>query len=71
MTITSRPLTRASIGGLPKSTSGPTASGQLGLPARQLVTYTSFGVTCFIQRIDPVLRSSATTASLDACAGAL
>src|SRR5215472_17709349 len=73
ITITSLPLgSLARIGALPKSKSGPFSSGQIGFfnDGRHQPPNTSFGVTCFVHLIFPVLRSNAITASLvDSCGG--
>ena len=69
-TMMSRPLERVtSIGGVPRSKSGPAFSPQFALPARQ--PKTSCAVSCFTHLIAPLSRSSATIASAVSCAGAL
>src|SRR5277367_3944752 len=69
-TMTSRPSgSVVSIGGVPRSKSGPAFSPQLALPARH--PNTSCAVNCLIHLIPPVAISNATIESLAGCIGSL
>ena len=60
-----------STGDAPKSKSGPSLSGQFGLPPPQLRMNASSGVNWLVQRTAPVSRSNAMIASLVAAAGSV